>query len=131
VVDEATGKGNEIPFDYFVSTMPVRELMEQLTPAPPAPVMEVARGLRYRDFLTVGLLLSKLHVSVRGAKAKTMVEDKLDLRAGCGRAGGRIQLFNNWSPYLVADRANHRVGSDSSISSMKATRSGNHATKTS
>jgi protoporphyrinogen oxidase len=106
VVDEARGTSEEVACDYFVSTMPVRELMEQLTPAPPAPVLEVARGLRYRDFLTVGLLLKKLHVSVRGGKAKAMVEDNWIYVQDAGVQVGRIQLFNNWSPYLVADRAN-------------------------
>ena len=106
VVDDASGEREEITCDYFVSTMPVRELMEQLTPAPPAPVMEVARGLKYRDFLTVGLLLKKLHVSVRGGKAKAMVEDNWIYVQDAGVQVGRIQLFNNWSPYLVADRAN-------------------------
>ena len=107
VVDEANGTREEIACDYFVSTMPVRELMEQLTPPPPAlPVTEVARGLRYRDFLTVGLLLKKLHVSVRGGAAKPMVEDNWIYVQDAGVQVGRIQLFNNWSPYLVADRAN-------------------------
>jgi protoporphyrinogen oxidase len=106
VVNEATGAREEIACDYFISTMPVRELMEQLTPPPPAPVLEVARGLRYRDFLTVGLLLKKLHVSVRGGAAQTMVEDNWIYVQDAGVQVGRIQLFNNWSPYLVADRSN-------------------------
>jgi protoporphyrinogen oxidase len=105
VTDEVTGTSEEIACDYFISTMPVRELMEQLTPPPPPPVLDVARGLRYRDFLTVGLLLEKLHVSVRGGKAKPMVEDNWIYVQDAGVQVGRIQLFNNWSPYLVADRA--------------------------
>jgi protoporphyrinogen oxidase len=68
--------------------------------------MDVARGLRYRDFLTVGLLLKKLHVSVRGGPAKAMVDDNWIYVQDAGVQVGRIQLFNNWSPYLVADRAN-------------------------
>jgi len=105
VVDEATGAREELRCDYFISTMPVRELMEQMAPAPPAPVLEVARGLRYRDFLTVGLLLRKLHVTVRGGAAQRMVEDNWIYVQDAGVQVGRIQLFNNWSPYLVADRA--------------------------
>ncbi|MGH7654663.1 MAG: FAD-dependent oxidoreductase, partial [Gemmatimonadaceae bacterium] len=99
VVDDASGAREEIACDYFISTMPVRELMEQIEPAPPAPVLEVARGLRDRDFLTVGLLLKKLHVSVRGGAAKPMVEDNWIYVQDAGVQVGRIQLFNNWSPY--------------------------------
>ncbi|MFI5233514.1 MAG: NAD(P)/FAD-dependent oxidoreductase [Gemmatimonadales bacterium] len=104
VVDEASGAREDVACDFFFSTMPVRELMDQLSPAPPAPVLEVARGLRYRDFLTVGLLLRKLHVSVRGGAAKPMVDDNWIYVQDAGVQVGRIQLFNNWSPYLVADR---------------------------
>ncbi len=106
IVDEATGGREELACDYFFSTMPVRELMERLSPPPPEPVREVSRGLRYRDFLTVGLLLRKLHVSVRGGKAQSMVQDNWIYVQDAGVQVGRIQLFNNWSPYLVADRAN-------------------------
>lgn len=105
VVDEESGAKEEIACDYFISTMPVRELMAAIEPAPPAPVLDVARGLRYRDFLTVGLLLRKLHVSVRGAAARPMVEDNWIYVQDAGVQVGRIQLFNNWSPYLVADRS--------------------------
>jgi len=105
IVDEATGVREQVECDFFLSTMPVRELMERIAPLPPAPVLEVARGLRYRDFLTVGLLLKKLHVSVRGGAAKAMVEDNWIYVQDAGVRVGRIQIFNNWSPYLVADRA--------------------------
>ena len=105
IVDEATGRREDVACDYFFSTMPVRELMEQLAPPPPAAVVDVSRGLRYRDFLTVGLLLEKLHVSVRGETARPMVHDNWIYVQDAGVQVGRIQLFNNWSPYLVADRA--------------------------
>jgi protoporphyrinogen oxidase len=105
VVDESSGQREAVACDHLISTMPVRELMEQMTPPPPSPVLDVARGLRYRDFLTVGLLLEKLHVSVRGGAAKRMVEDNWIYVQDAGVRVGRIQLFNNWSPYLVADRA--------------------------
>jgi protoporphyrinogen oxidase len=105
VANDVTGEREEVACDYFFSTMPVRELMEQIDPPPPAPVRDVARGLRYRDFLTVGLLLRKLHVSERGATARPMVEDNWIYVQDGGVRVGRIQLFNNWSPYLVADPA--------------------------
>ena len=86
--------------------MPVKELVKQTVPAPPAPVREVAEGLVYRDFLTVGLLLRKLHVQVKGSKPATSVEDNWIYVQDGGVQVGRIQVFNNWSPYMVADRKN-------------------------
>ncbi len=106
VVDEATGRSEELPCDYFISTMPMRELMDAITPAPPAAVRDVADGLRYRDFFTVGLLLRKLHVVTRGGAPKPMVDDNWIYIQDRGVKVGRIQVFNNWSPYLVADRTN-------------------------
>jgi len=105
VEDEATGQREEMACDYFISTMPLRELLDGITPAPPERARAVARDLRYRDFLTVGLLLRQLHVVVRGAEPAAMVRDNWIYVQDADVRVGRIQLFNNWSPYLVADRA--------------------------
>ena len=102
----ATGVRTRMACDYFFSTMPVQELVKQIAPAPPEPVREVAAGLVYRDFLTVGLLLKKLHVQVKGSKPATSVEDNWIYVQDGGVQVGRIQVFNNWSPYMVADRKN-------------------------
>jgi protoporphyrinogen oxidase len=77
-----------------------------MVPAPPAEVREVANGLQYRDFLTVGLLLRKLHVQVKGAPPAERVSDNWIYVQDGGVQVGRIQIFNNWSPYMVADRQN-------------------------
>lgn len=102
----ATGRREPLPCDFFFSTMPVRELAAITLPAPPPEVCEVAQGLVYRDFLTVGLLLRRLHVQVQGQPPATRVRDNWIYVQDGGVKVGRIQLFNNWSPYLVADRAN-------------------------
>jgi hypothetical protein len=106
VEEVATGPRSRVACDYFFSTMPVKELVKQTTPAPPAEVREVANGLVYRDFLTVGLLLKKLHVQVKGSKPAATVEDNWIYVQDGGVQVGRIQVFNNWSPYMVADRKN-------------------------
>ena len=103
VLDEASGRREEVRCDYFLSTMPLRELVTMTTPAPPANVREVARGLRYRDFLTVGLLLRQLHVMEKGRPPQPRVEDNWIYVQDRDVKVGRIQVFNNWSPYLVAD----------------------------
>ena len=57
--------GQRVTFagDYFISTMPVRDLVRAFTVPPPAEVIEVSEGLMYRDFITVGLLANKLAVT--------------------------------------------------------------------
>jgi len=103
VRDEASGQYQNLPCGYFFSTMPVRELVAMVEPAPPANVREVAAGLCYRDFLTVGILLDRLHVLEKGKPPQTSVRDNWIYVQDAGVRVGRIQIFNNWSPYLAAD----------------------------
>jgi protoporphyrinogen oxidase len=105
-VEDEAGKRERVACDYFFSTMPVKELVRQTRPTPPAEVREVADGLQYRDFLTVGLLLKKLHVQVKGEQPAAKVSDNWIYVQDGGVQVGRIQVFNNWSPYMVADRTN-------------------------
>ena len=101
-----TGKREEISCDYFFSTMPIKHLIGMMTPRAPATVVEVAEGLQYRDFLTVGLLLKKLHVQERGKTIQERVPDNwIYIQEGDVRVG-RVQIFNNWSPYMVSDWKN-------------------------
>ncbi len=90
--------------DYFISSMPIKDLLEAIGKEnAPADVYEIATELPYRDFMTVGLLLDGLKVENK-TKMKTLndivpdcwiyVQDR-DVRMG------RIQIFNNWSPYMV------------------------------
>ena len=103
-VEDATGARREIACDFFFSTMPVRELATITRPAPPPEVQRVAAGLQYRDFVTVGLLLRRLNVKEQGAEPVARVPDNWIYVQDAGVDVGRIQLFNNWSPYLVANR---------------------------
>ncbi|MDB5954972.1 NAD(P)/FAD-dependent oxidoreductase [Ramlibacter sp.] len=99
--------GQEQVFDagHVVSTMPVRELVQAMRPAPTPEVMEVGSGLQYRDFITVGLLYRKLRKTASATlQAKTnMVPDNWIYIQDSGVKVGRLQIFNNWSPYMVAD----------------------------
>lgn len=99
----ATGQRERVACDFFFSTMPVRELTAVTAPAPPPVVREVAAGLQYRDFMTVGLLLRRLHVQERGRAPQPMVRDNWIYVQDESVRVGRVQVFNNWSPYLVAD----------------------------
>lgn len=101
-----TGEIEEMACDYFFSTMPVKHLIAGMNPQPPEQVQEVAKGLIYRDFLTVGLLLKKLNVQEKGKAPATDVPDNWIYVQDRGVKVGRIQIFNNWSPYMVVDRKN-------------------------
>ncbi|MBO9635311.1 MAG: NAD(P)/FAD-dependent oxidoreductase [Chitinophagaceae bacterium] len=107
-----TGEKMELQGDYFFSTMPVQELIGGLTGDIPAEVREVAAGLQYRDFITVGVLLKQLStVDTHTGKASTLdlkdnwiyIQEK-DVKVG------RLQLFRNWSPYMVKDPSHAWVG---------------------
>lgn len=106
IEDAETGKQEEISCDHFFSTMPVKDLMNVIKPAPPSDIVRIADGLIYRDFMTVGILLKKLHVEEKGKDPAPMAPDNWIYVQGGGVHVGRIQIFNNWSPYLLADRRN-------------------------
>jgi protoporphyrinogen oxidase len=84
--------------DYFFSTMPIRDLVRGLSAPVPAEVAEVAEGLMYRDFITVGLLANKLAVT---EKDGTPLKDNWIYIQEPDVVVGRLQIFNNWSPWLV------------------------------
>lgn len=96
------GENLELEGDYFFSTMPVRDLIAGWKGDPvPQPVREVAEGLEYRDFFTVGLLLSGLKIRESHQAAGKLIEDNWIYIQEPGVEIGRLQVFNNWSPFLV------------------------------
>lgn len=94
--------------DYYISTMPVKDLVDGMGEAVPEAVKNIAHNLPYRDFITVGLLVNKLKLENK-TQHKTLgniVPDcwiyiqERDVKLG------RLQIFNNWSPYMVKDPDN-------------------------
>ena len=102
-----TGETRRFDGDYFFSTMPVQELIQAFQPPPPAEIQEIGRGLVYRDFITVGVLAKKLKIRDRTGGA---VKDNWIYIQEPGVSVGRLQIFNNWSPSMVADPANTWIG---------------------
>ncbi len=94
--------------DIFVSSMPVKDLVCGMGENVPAEEKEIASGLPYRDFVTVGLLVDKLNLkNETGIKTLgNIVPDCWIYVQDVGVKLGRIQIFNNWSPYLVKDPQN-------------------------
>ena len=93
-VEHETGMREDFAASHVVSTMPVRELVQAMRPAPAPAVLDVATGLQYRDFITVGLLYKRLRQPLR---------DNWIYIQEPGVKVGRLQIFNNWSPHMVAD----------------------------
>ncbi len=100
-----SGVARPVAGDLYFSTMPVRELIDGLEPRPPVDVRDVSDGLLYRDFITVGILLTRLKLGgdATGATLFEAMPDNWIYVQEPGVKVGRLQFFNNWSPYLVAD----------------------------
>ena len=96
------GEFREIAGDYFFSTMPVKELVGALDAEVPQNVKEVSDGLQYRDFITVGLLVKKLKIKNED-RSRKLIEDNWIYIQEPDVTAGRLQIFNNWSPGMVAD----------------------------
>lgn len=105
IVEEQNGEKREYEADTVFSSMPIKDLIEAMGEYVPKNVSDIAKVLPYRDFMTVGLLVKEIELknqtkypAVSGIVPDTWiyVQDR-DVRMG------RLQIFNNWSPYMVAD----------------------------
>lgn len=98
--ERLAGGHQRIEADAVFSSMPIRDLVAGLPAAVvPHEVRRVSNGLVYRDFLTVGLLLRDL--KVREPSGAPLADNWIYVQEPDVRLG-RIQIFNNWSPYMVA-----------------------------
>jgi protoporphyrinogen oxidase len=103
----ASSERRRFAADYCFSTMPVTELVRALDQTAPANVREVVDGLMYRDFITVGLLVDRLLVTEPDGsplKDTWIYVQEPDVLLG------RLQIFNNWSPHMVADPSKVWIG---------------------
>lgn len=108
-VENAQGERREVPCDYLLSSLPLKDLVQSIRGIEvPDEVKRIAGDLPYRDFITVGLLMKHLTIDNQ-TRIKTFANripdtwiyiQERDVRIG------RLQVFNNWSPYLVKDYEN-------------------------
>jgi protoporphyrinogen oxidase len=103
----AQGERQTFAGEYLFSTMPMRELVEAMDAPVPENVREVSAGLQYRDFITVGLLADRLKVKEPDGG---LLKDTWIYVQEPDVILGRLQIFNNWSPYLVADPTKVWIG---------------------
>lgn len=102
-------KIQKIKGDIFISSMPIKDLIKGFTGEKiPKNICNIAENLPYRDFITVGVLVNKLKI-----KNQTNIKTLSNIIPDCwiyiqepDVKMGRIQIFNNWSPYLVKDPEN-------------------------
>ena len=108
--EDITGAKQIGYYDYVISTMPISELVEgiksdNLDKLFSKNIKEIAINLPYRDFITVGLLLNTLKDPTGDNIDDTWIYvQESDVKVG------RLQIFNNWSPYLVSDNSKFWVG---------------------
>lgn len=94
VLNSKTNIEEVIECDYCISTMPIKELINGLNCEIPTDVKDVANGLVYRDFITVGLLLDTINFK--------LADNWIYIQESIVKVG-RLQIFNNWSPFMVDD----------------------------
>ncbi|MCI6553491.1 MAG: NAD(P)/FAD-dependent oxidoreductase [Lachnospiraceae bacterium] len=90
--------------DIFISSMPIRDLVGGMNDVP-ADMAAIAEGLPYRDYMTLGVLVPRLNL-----KNKTRMKTVGNIVPDCwiyvhdrNVKLGRLQIYNNWSPYMIRD----------------------------
>ena len=95
-----TGERLDYSGENFISTMPLRELIRAFDPLPPDAVISAAQGLRYRDYLTVVLVVNR----------EALFPDNWIYIHSSDVKMGRIQNYKNWSPHMVPDASKTSLG---------------------
>ena len=100
LVEVAAGGDSYALPDAVISSLPLRDVVRMISPKPPADVIAAANGLRYRDFLTVALVVD----------GEDLFPDNWIYIHEPGVRVGRIQNFRSWSPWMVPDPSKACVG---------------------
>ncbi len=104
--DNASGQITEEEADYFFSSMPIKDLITRIEPSPDENIKNIASNLVYRDFIIAGILVSELKVknTTNMRTVNNIIPDNWIYIQEKDVHLGRIQIFNNWSPYMVAHK---------------------------
>ena len=109
VYKDENKKEIQVSGDYYFSTMPIKELVLSMGSNVPKEILDISNGLVYRDFITVGLLLNKLKIQSKN-EDNTIIQDNWIYIQERDVKVGRLQIFNNWSPYMVSDQSKIWLG---------------------
>jgi protoporphyrinogen oxidase len=108
--DIKTGNISTENGDYFFSSLPIKELINGMKGKTiEQNILSLANGLEYRDFLIVGLILKKAHREKEKNDFGALTDNWIYLQDKGIRAG-RVQIFNNWSPFMVEDKDTISIG---------------------
>jgi protoporphyrinogen oxidase len=99
-ITEVVAGGETLTPSYVISSLPLRTSVGIASPEAPAEVRDAARGLRYRDFLTVLLVLSEKEIF----PDNWIYIHEPDVKVG------RIQNFRSWSPWMVPNDEDGSIG---------------------
>lgn len=101
--NHSTGTKEVLKGDYYFSTMPVKDLISAMGSSVPANVKQISDGLPYRDSITVGLLLNELKIKNETTipTMNNLVPDNWIYIQEKDVKLARLQIYNNWSPYLL------------------------------
>lgn len=97
---ETSTSPNPLPLSHLFSSMPLRDLLQNMTPPPPPDVLAAASNLKYRDFITVVLIIDQ----------PDLFQDNWIYIHAPNVHVGRIQNFKNWSPDMVPDPSKTSLG---------------------
>lgn len=100
-MDSKSGETKTFAGDCYISSMPIKDLFECIGQQAPESVLQIASSLDYRDFITVGMLLDRMRISNQ-PQNEALPDSWIYVQEADVRLG-RIQIFNNWSPYMLAD----------------------------
>ena len=105
-IEKEDGSFKRVNCNYFLSSMPIKDLISAIEGVEvPSDILRIAQELPYRDFITVGLLVKKLKMKNETTikTYKNRIPDTWIYIQERDVKIGRLQVFNNWSPYLVND----------------------------
>ncbi|HEY7975866.1 MAG TPA: NAD(P)/FAD-dependent oxidoreductase [Ktedonobacterales bacterium] len=100
VRDVASGQTGDVTGAHFLSTLPIRELMHRLEPAPPPAVLAAADQLKYRDFISIAVVITR---------AQVFPDNWIYIHDPSVKVG-RMQNFKAWSPYMTPDDSTTCLG---------------------
>lgn len=107
ILSVSTADGKSYEGDYFISSMPLKDLIAGMNDVP-TDAARIAAGLPYRDYMTLGVLVKGLALENKTGIATIggIVPDCWVYVQDRSVKMGRFQIYNNWSPYLVEDIEN-------------------------
>jgi len=93
IAEHADGTRSDYPCDHVISSMPISQLLKAMDPPAPDSAVHAAKDLRYRDFITVALVVPEKY----SFPDNWIYVHSRDVQVG------RIQNFGSWSPYMVKE----------------------------